>query len=251
MWVIAKNTFLETIRDRVLYAVVFFAVLMLCSSLLLSEISLFQDERIVRDIGLASISLFSVVITLFIGSKLIYKELEGRTILVVLSKPVLRSQLILGKWLGLSLVISCVTLLISLIFALICYAQGIPFSSLYIIAIAFGLLEHLVLIAAVMFFSTFLSPIITIFATLALYFVGHITDDLLEYVYISKNVLLQNISYALYFLLPNLDYFNLKTFAAYNISLPSEYFAWTTLYAAAWLFLLLFLASRIFARREF
>lgn len=87
---IALNTFREAVRDKVLYGVVGIASAFLVFTLALAELSLNQQARVVTDIGLASISVFSVVVAVFLGSSLLYKEIERKTLYVILPKPIER-----------------------------------------------------------------------------------------------------------------------------------------------------------------
>src|ERR1035437_8560255 len=100
---IARNTFLETIRDRILNAILVFAVLLIGTSLLLGQLSAGQDVKIVKDLGLGAIGFFGVIIAIFVGTSLVHKELDKRTVFVVLTKPVARSTFLLGKLIGLML----------------------------------------------------------------------------------------------------------------------------------------------------
>lgn len=102
-YAIALNTFREAVRDRVLYAVLGFAVLVLLFALALAELSLGEEERVVADLGYASISLFSVVIAIFLGSSLLYKEIERKTLYVILPKPIARGEFLVGKYAGIVL----------------------------------------------------------------------------------------------------------------------------------------------------
>jgi len=101
VWAIAINTFREAVRDKVLYGVLGFACAVLLLTLALAELSLHQQRRVVLDVGLASISLFSVVIAIFLGSSLLYKEIERKTLYVILPKPIRRWEFLLGKYAGL------------------------------------------------------------------------------------------------------------------------------------------------------
>jgi len=100
---IALNTFREAVRDRVLYGVLGLAVAVLAFTLALAELSVEEQRRVVLDVGLASISLFSVVIAVFLGSSLLYKEIDRKTLYVILPKPVRRYELLVGKFLGITL----------------------------------------------------------------------------------------------------------------------------------------------------
>jgi ABC-type transport system involved in multi-copper enzyme maturation permease subunit len=103
IWAIAINTFREAVRDRVLYGVVGFATAILLFTLALAQLSLNQQERVVRDVGLASISIFSVIVAVFLGSSLLYKEIEKKTLYVILPKPIERHEFLIGKYVGITL----------------------------------------------------------------------------------------------------------------------------------------------------
>ena len=100
VYAITLNTFREAVRDRVLYGVLGFASAVLFFTLALSELSLHEQRRVVTDVGLASISLFSVLIAIFLGSSLLYKEIERKTLYVILPKPIGRTEFLLGKYFG-------------------------------------------------------------------------------------------------------------------------------------------------------
>jgi len=103
VYAIAINTFREAVRDRVLYGVLGFASAVLLFTLALGELSLDQQRRVVYDVGFASISLFSVIVAVFLGSSLLYKEIERKTLYVILPKPIRRHEFLLGKYLGITL----------------------------------------------------------------------------------------------------------------------------------------------------
>ena len=100
IYAIALNTYREAVRDRVLFGVLVLAAGVLALTLALGELSLDQQMRVVTDMGLASISLFSVVVAIFLGSSLLYKEIERKTLYVILQKPIARFEFLLGKYFG-------------------------------------------------------------------------------------------------------------------------------------------------------
>ena len=105
IYAIALNTYREAVRDKVLFGVLVLAAAVLALTLALGELSLDQQMRVVTDLGLASISMFSVVIAIFLGSSLLYKEIERKTLYVILPKPIARFEFLLGKYLG--IVVTC------------------------------------------------------------------------------------------------------------------------------------------------
>ncbi|MEB3160310.1 MAG: ABC transporter permease subunit, partial [Synechocystis sp.] len=148
IWAIAANGFREVIRDRILYVIGFFAILMALALRLLPEISVGADGKIFLDLGLAATSLLGAIVAIFVGTGLINKEIEKRTVLVLIPKPLSRSELIIGKHLGLTGVLTAMVAIMTVIYlAMLAWAK-IPFSwSSLLISQAFLLLELAVLTA--------------------------------------------------------------------------------------------------------
>jgi len=252
MWIIAKNTFTETIRDRILYSVVIFALVILIAALLVSEISMNNDLKIVTDLGLSSISIFGTIITLFIGTKLIFSEINQRTILIVLSKPVKRSNFIIGKWLGLCGVIAITTSLFAIFFACILFLVNGALSFTHLEVIFLSVMEQTILVALALFFSIITSaPIIALFATLAVFVAGHITESSYVFAINSDNTMFLKITNIIYHIIPNLEYFNLKPQAMTNFIIGFEQWGYLFLYTSAWISLLLYSSIISFKRQEF
>ena len=156
--VIALNTFREARRDRILYSLILFALLVIASSLVFSTISAEQYNKIVKDFGLASISIFGVMISIFLGTGLVYKEIEKKTVYNIFSKPVERYQFILGKYLGLAITVLVITASMALILFLVVLYVELPNSEFikyyykghyfkeFFLAIYFEYLEFLIII---------------------------------------------------------------------------------------------------------
>ena len=123
---IAMNTFKEAVRDRILYAILVFAIAMIASTYVLATIGAGGGEKIVRDLGLAFISIFGVLIAVFIGIGLVHKEIDRRTIYTIVTKPIHRFQFILGKYLGLSFTLFVnVAIMTGALIGLIFLAEGL------------------------------------------------------------------------------------------------------------------------------
>lgn len=252
IWAIAANGFREVIRDRILYVIGFFAILMALALRLLPEISVGADGKIFLDLGLAATSLLGAIVAIFVGTGLINKEIEKRTVLVLIPKPLSRSELIIGKHLGLTGVLAAmVAIMTGIYLGMLAWAQ-IPFSwSSILISQAFLLLELAVLTAIAILFGVFTSSILATLLSFGVYFMGHISRDLLKLGEITKNVNIETLTKSLYLVLPNLERFNLKNEAVYGI-LPGSGELWGNLvYGLLYITLLLTLANLIFARRQF
>jgi ABC-type transport system involved in multi-copper enzyme maturation permease subunit len=252
--VIARNVFLEVIRDRILYLIALFALLMVAASLLLPPISAGAEDKIILDLGLAAIHLLSIIIAVFVGTGLINKEIEKRTVLVLMAKPVSQAEFIVGKHLGLSAVLAVMLTALGVIFALVLTLNGVAFPLGSIaIAIAFMTLEAMLITAVAILFGVFTSSLLATLLTFAVYLMGHLTQDLVGFGQLSESPGLQRITNALYLILPDLERLNLRNAAIYGPELMPDplslgsHLAYALLYMA----LLLALATLVFSRRQF
>lgn len=185
---IALNTFRETVRDRVLYAFVVFAFLFTLAGIILGSLSIGQNDRILQDLGLAVISMIGGIIAIFLGTNLVYKEIDRRTIYLILTKPIARWQFVLGKYLGLSFCLFVVTGLMGLFLIGLLAVYAADAHALASVAEAVGLiyLELLFVIAVATFFSTFATPLMSVLFTLAIWLIGHMSQALLELAKLSQ-----------------------------------------------------------------
>lgn len=252
VWAVAKNGFQEIIRDRILYFISFFSLLLILASRLLPEIAAGTDEKIMLDFGIGSIALLSVVIAIFVGTGLINKEIEKRTLLMLIPKPITRSELIVGKHLGLLGVLTVTVGIMMLI-----YLGMLSFSSISYplvplsIAAVYLLLELALVIAVAMVFGVFTSSILATLLSFGIYLMGHFSQDLVELGKISKNESIENLTNSLYLILPDLSRLNLKNEAVYGL-LPNQTELLTHgLYGVFYTILLLLIAIVIFAQKEF
>ena len=158
---IARNTFKEAIRDRILYGFIFFAVSLILFSVVLGQLSFNQQIRVTMDVGLAGISLFSVLIAIFLGINLLHKEIEKRTIYPVLSKPVSRTSYLLGKFLGLSATMVVQIALMTAVFLLVLKIQGGSLTAGLAMALLLIVCETLLVVAMALFFTSFSSPFLS------------------------------------------------------------------------------------------
>ena len=252
VWAIAANGFREVIRDRILYVIGFFAIFLALALRLLPEISVGADGKIFLDLGLAATSLLGAIVAIFVGTGLINKEIEKKTVLVLIPKPISRTEFIVGKHLGLSAVLAVMIAIMTIIYLGMLYWAKISFSlSRILLSQAFLFLELAVLTAVAILFGVFTSSILATLFSFGIYFMGHISKDLLKLGAITKNENIETLTKSLYLVLPNLERFNLKNDAVYGL-LPtnSELFS-TLLYGILYIVLLLTLANLIFARRQF
>lgn len=178
MWAIALNTFREAVRNKVLAILVMFAVALMAFSLVLGQLSLHEEIRIIKDLGLAGISIFGVVIALFLGVNLLSKELDRKTVYAIIPKPLHRHEFLLGKYLGLVVTMVALVVLMSAVLAGFLLMQGGHHGVLMVRAEVLILLELLLLMAVAMLFSSFSSPWLSAMFAGSLWVIGRNTAEL-------------------------------------------------------------------------
>lgn len=260
---VALNTFLETRRDKILYSFFIFAIIMILSSLVFSTLSAEQYPKIVKDFGLTAISLFSILISIFLGTGLVYKEIEKKTVYNIFSKPIERYQFLTGKYLGIAITILVIMLLMSLIFLGIVLLIQLPnksfieyhYGGLYfnelLVALFFEYLECLVVIGIAILFSCFTSPVLALLFTFLIFAIGRFSSDIKLFANEINNNVVSIISDVLYYTIPNLEKFNIRSEAVYGGNLSLELILNTTAYALIFSFILLLLSIVVFQRKEF
>lgn len=162
MWNIAINTFREIIRNKYLYMIVFFAIIFIIFSLFLSELTIWDTNKIIIDFWIAMIEFFWIISVLFIWSQLLFKEIEWKTIFLILSKPIKRKDFIIWKFFGFSMAIFLIFIIKSIIFLSILFFKNIEITNLIIWSIVNTFLKFEIIMALVFFFSSFMGSLITI-----------------------------------------------------------------------------------------
>ena len=249
--VIALNTFREAVRDKILYAMLVFALVLIGGSLLVAELTIGEYEKIIKDLGLSLISIFGLMIAIFVGIGLVYKEIERKTIYTIASKPVPRWQFLLGKYLGLVLTLAAEVSIMGLGFALILQLSGAGERLVLLPALWLTFVELLVVTAIAILFSCFSTPTLSALFTLGLTVIGKLTAPLLELVEAGDNEGLIQFARGIYRVLPDLQTFNMRADAAYGRAWDWELTAYSTAYGFVWTAILLLTATAIFQRRDF
>ncbi len=251
---IALNTYRETVRDRVLYAFVFFAFVLTLAGILLGSISVGQDLRILEDLGLATIAFIGGIIAIFVGTSLVYKEIERRTIYLIVTKPIARWQFIAGKYFGLALCVFVVTLAMGsfLLATVYVVSPGHIINSLLLESLVFIYLELIFITAVATFFSTFATPVMSVVFTLAFWLIGHMGQSLRQLGHLSASTTVAKFFDAIYWLVPDLS--RLTTVRAdlmYGRQPDAELLFYLVSYTAAYIILLLSFATVVAERREY
>ncbi len=249
--VIALNTFRETLRDKILYNLLIFAVLLIGASVLLGELTIAEHKKVVTDMGLAAINLIGVLIAVFVGIGLVSKEIERRTIYTIMARPISRTQFLLGKYFGLVLTLSVNVLIMMAVFIVTLLANRAPIHIALFQAVWLILVELLVVTAVALVFSTFSSATLSAILTLAIYVIGHLTADLKGIAAKTESVLLKWLTACLYYVFPNLEMLNVKGQGAWGIAIPFSYQVMASTYGILYAALLLMVACIVFQRRDF
>jgi ABC-type transport system involved in multi-copper enzyme maturation permease subunit len=257
---VARNTLRENIRDRVLYNLILFALIMILSSIGLGQLALGHEEKVIVDLGLSATSIFGTLIAIFIGISLVYKEIERRTVYALLAKPVHRWEFIVGKYLGLLITLSINVVLMTAFLGLTLLYHGGPGlrAFVHLVPAAYMIFLSLALTTAIaLVFSTFSTPALSALFTLFLWIIGHFNADLLSFGQLTKSHVIRYLTAALYYVLPNISNFtspdsrNVIQSAAYYQPIPSGTVVWVTLYTLVYCTALVCVASAIFSRRDF
>jgi len=247
---IAHNTFREAIRDRILYLLLVFALVMIASSRVVSVLTVGDEDKIIKDLGLATIGLFGVLTAIFVGVGLVFKEIERRTIYTIVTKPIHRHQFIVGKYLGLVLTLAVNTAVMTGGYYALLFMRGTATPRL-LLAIGMSFVEFLVVTAIAVFFSSFSTPILSGIFTLSAYVLGHLSWSLLLLRDRIGEGFGASLCVWLYRILPNLERFNVKAEVVHGLVLPASQLGWSTVYGLAWTSLILVAAALAFTRRDF
>jgi len=246
--VIAKNTFKEAVRDRILYGILAFALIYILSVLFLAKLSL-GNLVMIRSFGLAGIYVFGALLTISLGSSIINKEIERRTLYFVLSKPVYRGEVIVGKFLGLlGAVAVTITLMTVVYLGVVLYEKG-GFDTSGLLAVLFEIMEMAFFVAILIFLSTFTAPLTATICAVIVLFIGHLLNSALQTAGQIGGALFAVVK-ALYYVFPNLEKFNIRNLVVHQVTASATDTLLTLLYATIYITLLLYLAVLIFEKRE-
>ncbi len=261
---VAFNVFKESVRDRVPYTIVLFAVLLITSSYLIGQLTAGQDVKIIKDLGLSATAIFGLFIATFIGIGLVSKEVERRSVYSLLSKPISRAQFIAGKYAGLVLTlavnISVMTVALYAVLTYMTVTESALFKSAWdapgvdpamLKAILLILVELAIVTAVALFFSTFSSPILSALLTFGVYLAGTFNADLKHFDRIVESRAAITLARGLYHLVPDFAAFDVKTQVVHGLPVPFSYVAVTAGYGVLYIAALLLVSTLIFSRRDF
>ncbi|MUG92510.1 ABC transporter permease subunit [Scytonema sp. UIC 10036] len=252
--VLATNVFREVVRDRILYIVCFYTIVLGIAIRLLPDFAAATEDKMFLDFGLAAMSVLGLIVAIFVGTGLINKEIEKRTVLVLIAKPVSRSEFITGKYLGLLMVLAVLIAAMTVIYFIFLQMGNISYPMVSVLVSTIFLFFQLSLMAAIaVTLGVFTSSILATALTFAVYLAGNITQDLLQLGRLSQNPGIERITQALYLVLPDLSRLDLKNDAVYGFgALPDPITLLLNAgYGLLYSIMLLLIAIFSFSQREF
>ena len=256
---IGLNTFREAIRNKMLYSLLFFAVLVIVASLAFGSLSVHEEVRLTTDLGLAGMSIFSIIIAIFVGVNLVYKELERKTIYTLIPKPIHRYQFVLGKYIGMLMTLGVQVLVMTAVLVVVLLIQGAELSGAAASAWCMLIfLEVMVITAVAVFFSSFSTPFLSGLFTVGIFLLGRSVPDIKNVADKVDNAGLTALMEGMTRIVPDLRYFYVtgSETAGQHISVHGAFPDWTyvataAVYALLYIALALIVAIFLFSRRDF
>jgi ABC-type transport system involved in multi-copper enzyme maturation permease subunit len=250
---VALNTFREAVRDRVLYNLVFFALLMMAAAVAVGQISIGIEQTVIVSLGLSAISVIGLLISVFLGVALVSKEMDKRTLYALLAKPVRRWEFLLGKFAGLvlTLAVNTAAMALGLLLVMIYVKHSLERSdAVVLVAVYFILLKLALIVALALLFSCFTTPLLAILFTVGVYIVGLYVQELRNLPVEVMSPAMAALTKWLSYLLPNFENFNVMAMAAHGRAVPGALILQNTLYTVIYCTIVLTAAAAVFSRRN-
>ncbi|HXN93174.1 MAG TPA: ABC transporter permease [Candidatus Acidoferrales bacterium] len=251
--VVALNTFREAVRDRVLYNLVFFALLMMAAAVAVGQISIGIEQTVIVSLGLSAISVIGLLISVFIGVALVSKEMDKRTLYALLAKPVRRWEFLLGKFAGLvlTLAVNTAAMALGLLLVMIYVKHSLERSdAVVLVAVYFILLKLALIVALALLFSCFTTPLLAILFTVGIYIAGLYVQEMRNLPAEVMSPAMAAFTKWLSYLLPNFENFNVMAMAAHGRAVPGALILQNTVYTVVYGTIVLTAAAAVFSRRN-
>ncbi len=250
VFVITRFTVRGYLKERVLLVVVAFGFILMISSYVLAPLAVGAQQKIIVDIGLASISLLGVLLVILLGASSYSREKEKGILPSLLAKPISRVDFVLGKYLGTTITISTVMVFMACVYMLAMVLSQNQLNTTMFLAMFLSVIEVALLTAVMTLFSSFTSPLLSSFFTLCIFVAGHLSKDLFAFAEHFGNTAFHVVAAVGFYTLPNLSLFNLRSEAVHNLPLLDGYVSAALFYAIFYTLFLLFLSSVIFRRKD-
>ena len=247
---VAVHTIKEAVRDRIFGVSILFAGVLLAVALALTPLAAGQRDKLVQDLGLGAIAGIGLLLAVFVGTSMVYREIERRTIHTLLARPISRSEYVIGKYIGMVVTIVLnVAIMFTLYGALVHFYLG-QFKIELLAAVYLIGVELAVISAFSLFFSVVASPFLGAFFTSVLFVVGHLAQDILRFADMLPEGIGRMIFRSAGYVIPHLEYFNIKGMAVYGKPVTIDYLAWTTGYGLLYATALVLISIVIFRRKD-
>lgn len=247
---IAKNTFKESARNRISFVILLIAIACILLTRAVAYVSPETEDKMVVDFGIFAITFFGMIMAIFNGSNLIYKELEKRTIYTVMSKPIHRYEFVLGKFIGLLFAISTNLLLVSCIFVIYCMVIKISLSAAFFVAVFCIFLQISMVIGISIVFSLISSPLLSASFSMMFYIFGYWLEGLRDLIPLVENHAGQFVIEWVYKVLPKLFYLDFKYQASHGLSITPMEAIMAILYGVNYVALFLVIATLLLNKKE-
>lgn len=247
---IAVNTFKETIRNKILYNILLFAAVIIVLSISFGEWSVFARVQVMEDFGLATMSISGLLLAVFIGVAMLGKEVTSKTVYHLAAKPVPRYTIVIGKYIGLCTTLALNFFLMSLFLCIMLYTISGSLNLNIIYAIILTACEMFIIVAVALLFSTLTTATLSALLTIAFYIIGHF-NTLLELEFIPQmNKAFTVFLKLLYYTIPNLEHFNIRTLVVFDLALPDNFVFLALIYAILYIVLFCIISCVIFSRKD-
>lgn len=247
---VTKFTYLEVYRSKLMISLIFLALGLILITFVASEFAYGAPAKVALDVGLGIMSISNLIISIFIGSTLLNKEIEQRTLYMVLSKPISRSSFLLGKIFGLSTVLLINSIVLGFLSIFLFKHYGGDYQSLFIWAIYFSFLEAFTVLAFAIFFSLVTNTTLSVIFTITVFIAGHAINETSKILFVKGTESLAATMNVIFFLVPNFYRLNLKDFVLYQQNISGQYLLMTQLYIACYLFALIGAVLIIFKNKN-
>ena len=248
---LAQNTFRESLRDRLLAILMLFGVVFTAAAVLIAPLTLGQSERIVRDLGLSAIGLFTTMMIIMVGTGMVWREIERRTILTILAHPVGRPSFILGKFFGLYGTVLVSIGVLGLFYLGVVALFGGGFEPHLVLAIAMIALEAAIVTAVAVLFSSVASPLLSAVFTTLVWAAGHMAFDLKMLAEKANSVAVDRAVDLFYLVLPSLHHFHVRNNVLADVPIPGSQLVWCATYTGLYCGAVLVVTILAFGRRDF
>ena len=245
------QTFREAIRNKILYGIGFFAVAIFLFSLVLGELSLYEQERVIRDVGMTFIMIMGIGLAIYTGVSLLHHEIDRRIIYTILSKPIRRYQVIFGRFLGIGMTLFVELAAMFAIFIILLLVRGMNLDATLFQAFWLTYIESLVVAAAALLFSTFSSSMLSSLMSVGFVIIASLYPQIGFYAERNDMPSIRAIMYGAQFILPNFGHFDVSTQVSYALAIPASHILWSSLHGLTYIVVLTCIAAVVMEKRDF